>query len=287
VTVVADGALPLDPLAWSIGGSFGAEAARPNVSDRTVDMQWGFPAGLVGSGVYADHASLDPRNQFYYSGFIQHEMGHARYLVDVYAWDVFDGTAGSRVDIHERGARVAGSRYLPGTSAIFNGRPGLQLHRTPHQGLMTTDWRYVDRYSAAALNLIAGQRAIDGNFNEPANLGVFLHDASGRALAGARVQVFQAEPGDASAAVYSKVFDDTPDVEARADGQGQVLLSQNPFSRRGRVVLRDEYANGTVILRVEHEGRVGYTFLESSEFNLEYWRGHRDVGQYELVLALF
>jgi hypothetical protein len=45
--------------------------------------------------------------------------------------------------------------------------------------------------------------------------------------------------------------------------------------------------NGTAILRVEHDGRVGYGFIESSDFNLEYWRGHRDQGRYELRVQLY
>jgi len=29
-----------------------------------------------------------------------------------------------------------------------------------------------------------------------------------------------------------------------------------------------------VIVRVEHEGKVGYGFLEAADFNYEYWKGH-------------
>jgi hypothetical protein len=298
IHVVPDRALPLDSRAFTIGGSFDPTQARPNVADRSVDMQWGFPASLLAFGVFPDRTSLQPNNQFYYSGYLQHELGHARYLVDVYAWDVYDRTAGSRVEIEEGGARVAGSRYMPGASTIYNGTPGIQVHRTPHQGLMTSDWRSIDRYSAVALNLIAGRRALDGNYNEPGNLGAFLddlpsqnrlalRDRAGRALAGAQLRVFRAAPGDASAAPYSKVFDATPDLELRADGQGNVLLGRNPFSATGRIVLGDPFANGTVIVRVEHEGRVGYGFLESSDFNLEYWRGRRELGEHALDLELF
>jgi hypothetical protein len=298
VHVVPNGALPLDPAAFSIGGSFDAAQARPDIRDRRVDMQWGFPSRLLELGVYADHASLETNNQFFYSGYIQHEMGHARYLVDVYAWDVYDRTAGSLVELVEGGERVAGSRYLPGRSAIFNGVAGLHLHRTPHQGLMTSEWAAVDRYSAVALNLIAGHRALDGNYNEPANLGSFLNDlprenrlvlrdSPGQALAQARVQIFQARPGDAGVAAYSKVFDATPDLQLQADAQGRVLLGTNPFSRAGRIAFTDAVANGTAIMRVEHGGRVGYGFLESSDFNLQYWRGRTELGEYELRVPLF
>src|SRR5262249_23681426 len=131
-------------------------------------------------------------------------------------------TGGSRVDIAEGGVHVAGSRYMPGTQTIVNGVAGIQVHQTPHQGLMNSDWRYVDDYSAFALNLIGGHRPLDGNYNEPANLGVYLNDLprenvvslrdpSGRALGDAHVQVFQSTPGDSTGQFYTKLFDATPD----------------------------------------------------------------------------
>lgn len=297
VHIVPDGALPLDAAAFSIGGAFDPTLARPNVADRTVDIQWGFPKALVTDVSNSDHTSLATENQFYYSGFIQHEMGHARYLVDVYAWDVYDATAGSRIDIFEGGERVVGSRYMPGSPTVFNGIPGTLVHRTPHQGLMTSEWRLLDDYSAAALNLIAGERAIDGNYNEPANIGAFLNDLprenrltlrdpTGRLLSDARVQVFRATASDANGAVYAKVFDGTSDREFRTDSQGRVLLGTNPFSS-GPIMLTNAHANGTLILRVQQGDRVGYAFLESADFNLEYWRGHRDLGEYTVTMPAF
>ena len=82
-------------------------------------------------------------------------------------------------------------------------------------------------------------------------------------------------------------FDATPDLDLRADGQGQVLLGANPFIKDGRIRFVDASANGTIILRVEHDGQVGYGFLESADFSLEYWRGHRDLGQYSVAVQLF
>jgi hypothetical protein len=296
ITIVPDRALPLDPLALSIGGSFTPSQARPNVGDRTVDLQWGFPLQVVELGVYNNVISLDTDNQSYYSGFLQHELGHARYLIDVYAFNVFHGTSGSRVEITEGGAPVAGSRHMPGSPAIHNGVPGLLLHETPYKGLMNAQWTYMDRYSAAAWNLIAGRRATLGNYNEPENLGVFLNDlprenrvtlrdTAGAALGGACVRVYQSAPGD-QPSYYSMRFDDVPDLERTADGDGRVLLGPNPFSRSGRIVHSDGWANGVVILRVERDGRVGYAFLEVTELNLEYWRGRTDVGEYELHVDL-
>jgi hypothetical protein len=299
VTIVGDGTLPLDPEAASVGGSFSPEQARPNLRDRSVDLQWGFPSAVLDSSpeVYNDHTSLSTANQFYYSGFVQHELGHARYLIDVYGFQVYHGTNGSRVDITENGQAIAGTAYMPGQPTVYNGKAGLLLHDTPIKGLMNAQWTFLDRHSAGAWNRIAGQRARLGNYNEPENIGAYLYDlpqenelavedSSGQPLSGAAVSVYQStqpdEPG-----VYAKYYDDHPDIQLRADAAGRVLLGHNPFSADGRFVHSDVgYSNVTIIVRVEHEGKVGYGFLEAADFNYQYWQGHTDLGHYELRVPL-
>jgi hypothetical protein len=296
VTVVADGALPLDPAGHGIGGSFDARQARPNLGDRSVDLQWGFPSALLATGVYRDHASLQTQNQFYYSGYVQHEVGHARYLIDVYGFRVFHGTNGSRVDITEDGRPVAGSAYMPGQQANVDGQPGLLLHEALNTGLMHAQWTWLDRHSAGAWNRIAGHRAVAGNYNSPENGGVYLHDlpreneltvqdSSGRPLPGASVSIYQST-APSERGVYAKHYDDRPDLELRADAEGRVRLGRNPFAADGRLVHEDEYSNLTAIVRVEHEGRVGYGFLEVASFNFEYWRGRTELGRHELRVPL-
>ncbi len=81
---------------------------------------------------------------------------------------------------------------------------------------------------------------------------------------------------------YAKHYDDRPDIEVTADGEGRARLGPNPFSADGRFVHSDVgYSNLTVIVRVEHDGKVGFGFLEAADFNFEYWRGHTDLGHYE------
>jgi hypothetical protein len=307
VTIVADGALPLDPLAHSIGGIFDPAQARPNVADRSVDLQWGFSALTIDPrfNPYTDHVSLNTNNQFYYSGYLQHEVGHARSMIDVYGFQVMHGTGGSRVDIAENGQPVAGSPYMPGAPLISNGSQGLLLHKYNYEGLMgtTQGWLFLDRHSAGAWNRIAGHRATRGNYNEPENIGDYLYDlpreneltvldSGGGTLAGAQVSVYQSTdyggaPRPEHSGAYYKYYDDRPDIVLRADGGGRVRLGQMPFAADGRFVhLDSSYSNVTVILRVEHDGRVGYGFLEAADFNLEYWRGHTDLGRYELRVAL-
>lgn len=74
-----------------------------------------------------------------------------------------------------------------------------------------------------------------------------------------------------------------------ADAVGQVSLGHRPFAQnhfpstnRGDLWVPE----GVLIVRVAHGGRVGYGFLEVSDFNLEYWRGHQELGEYELRVVL-
>jgi hypothetical protein len=80
VVVVPDGSLP--PCATNY----------PDVTDETVDLQWGFPAELVGVdtghacgalGYYLDHSRAQDVDYA-----LLHELSHARYLVDLYGLDV-------------------------------------------------------------------------------------------------------------------------------------------------------------------------------------------------------
>jgi hypothetical protein len=171
---------------------------------------------------------------------------------------------------------------MPGAPTINNGKPGLLLHETPIKGLMNAQWTFLDRHSAGAWNRIAGRRATTGNYNEPENIGDFLYDLprenevtvedmAGRPLGGARVSIYQSTEPPAERGVYAKHYDDEPDIQVTADGEGRARLGTNPFSANGRFVHSDVgYSNITVIVRVEHEGKVGYGFLEAADFNHDY-----------------
>lgn len=280
IVVVPDGALPL------AGGSYPTN--MPNLNDRTVDLQWGFTAEAVTSGFYANHTSPTDNNPFYFEGSLIHELGHARYLIDLYGFNVHDDRTGKTVAIKENGKLIVGTNYMPmiGSDAVYY---------CQFQGLMNSNYTYIDRYSAAALNLIAGYRARLGNYNAPGNIGVFMQDlpaqnrltvmdASGNKLPGASVWIYQAT-GNAGQ-WYGKYFDDIPDLKLLADANGQVLLGRCPFSKTGRIEHTYGFSNGVIILRVAHEGKVGYGFLESTLFNLQYWSGHTNLGDYELKINL-
>jgi hypothetical protein len=293
-----DGSLPLDKGALTVGGTFEASQARPNIADRSVDLEWGFPAKSLPA--YTDHRTVTENNQFYYSGFVQHEVGHARSMIDVYGVSVYDGLPGHAVDITEGSTRIAGSAFMPGTSIISNGFSGTALFKS-EEGLMASTWTRMDRYSALMWNRIAGQRARFGNYNEPENIGDFLNDLpasnrltvvdqTGAVLAGASVRGFQGSVLEAPNVVaYGRRFDAVADLDLVADGSGTVELGRNPFAKAGPVKHTDfppSFSNAVAIIRVEAGGRVGYGFLPATELNVQYNTGHQAVGAYRLIVSL-
>src|SRR5262249_18472493 len=105
ITVVADGALPLNG---------GLPTNDPDLNDHTVDLEWGFPATLItqsNGNFYGNTTSVALDNPFYYEQSLIHELGHARYLIDNYGFNVHqqpDGTGRDGIPISENGANIVG-----------------------------------------------------------------------------------------------------------------------------------------------------------------------------------
>lgn len=279
ITLVPDGALPL---------AGGLPSNNPNLNDRTVDLQWGFPATLLNGSFYANHTGVSLSNPFYYEGSLIHELGHARYLIDVYGFNIHTSAGDTTVvAIKENGQYIAGTPYMPVA--------GGAVHLTNFNGLMNSNYTYVDEYSAAALNLIVGHRAVLGNYNAPGNIGVFLQDlpgqnrltvkdANGNILPFANVKVYQA--GGQPGVWYGKHYDNIPDLELTADVSGVVAVGRCPFDNDGTIEHDYGISNVVIILRVESSGWVGYTFVEAASFNMQYWAGHTVIADYEVEVNL-
>jgi hypothetical protein len=286
IVVVPDGTLP--------------SVVQPAPNDHSVDLEWGFKAdevdGLRGPG----DSGFAPT--FAYNGTTIHELGHARYLTDVYLWDLIDGFMGTKIDIQEGGAPLVGSPYLPVlTIGLYNDTDTIYvLYRTPEHGLMNRDYTYVDRYSAIALNLIAHQRPRYGNYNCPRNCGEFmndlpaqndldLEDQDGAPLADDSVWIYRSatydpDPSDATPPL-SDYFDDTPDLVGRSDGGGSFAVGQNPFgvdSPGGSFPVPRRH----LIVRVKEGAEIGYAIVESRLFNLAYWHGETSVAHYPVTVKM-
>ncbi len=278
ITVVPDGALPL---------SGGYPTNNPDNSDKTPDLVWGFPATLLDGSMYTNHTSLAEGNAFYMENSLNHEMGHARYLIDNYGFDVSNSDTRRSVEIYEDGMLVPGSDLMPliaWDTVLYYNKSG---------GIMTGPWQGWSPYEAGALNLIAGQRATQGNCNAPGNIGVFLSDlpdnnhvrfvdTDGNPLVGANVRLYQAQPADGS--WYGKFINDTYEYEFTTDANGYVHMPRNPFSDDP---IRHTYgaATGISVLRIESGDELWYRFMEVCDFNMEYWRGNTTDGYYQFELA--
>jgi hypothetical protein len=276
IHLVRDGALPLHAPGPEVR-DWGAPLTSypilyPDTEDRTIDLQWGFPGYTA--AWYVDYDAWP----LMYDSLI-HELGHARYLIDVYSWNV--SSDNDQIGI------LPGP--LPNQFGVY--------HFTPEQGLMNTSWGYIDRYSATALNLIAGQRAIEGTYNEPANIGSFLNDLparnrvrlvspSGAIFPHHQVRLYRASDApdpDWLDHVLRLTIDGQPDAELETDSQGAVDLGRNPFSD-GPVVDLDDRNNALAILEVVDGNASHWGYLESRALNLAYWRGDVDQADYDLVV---
>jgi len=281
IVVVPDGTLPLAPVDYVPHGNEYANAAtHPDVTDRAVDLEWGFRALAIPT--YGDVHSVSLTNPFYLAPVLLHELGHARYLVDVYGFDV-QQAPGYAISI----TNDDGSLAFPQNFSF--------VYRTPELGLMNRSFSFIDRYSAAAMNLIAGARAVSGNYNEPENIGVFMQDLpaenavtirdpSGAAVANADVEIFRSEPGHADA-WFATDYDNVPDLRLKSDANGRVFVGRCPFSADGTIVHTWRGSNAVAIVRARQNGKWLYGFLESRALNLEYWRGRTILGETEVVVG--
>ncbi|MFH1999774.1 MAG: hypothetical protein ABIK28_08840 [Planctomycetota bacterium] len=283
IHVVGDGALPL---------AGGLPTNNPNNNDRTVDLQWGFPATLIENPghMYSHHTGVNDSNPFYIEPSLIHELGHARYLIDSYGFDTHNTAhhgGYDAVQIWEGGIYVGGSAYMPYLAweeVLYYNRSG---------GVMSGPYGFrFSPYETMALNLIAGHRAWKGNCNAPNNIGVYLQDlpennhvrimdGSGAPRINACVRIYNATSGPGW---YGKTFDDLYDQEYFTDLEGYIHLPRNPFNPGKKIVHTYGKANGVMILRIEHEAMIRYCFMEVSDFNMEYWRGHTDHGYYRLCI---
>ncbi len=281
IIVVPDGQLPVNG---------GLPTNNPDSSDKTIDLQWGFTADQVAGSFYADHTSVSINNPFYIEQSLIHELGHARYLIDSYGFDVHNTAHNGGYDsvqIWEGDVYVAGSTYMPFLAF------GEVLHYNTNGGVMTGPYGFQwSPYEAGALNLIAGQRAVCGNMNSPCNIGVYLQDlpqnnhmrfvdAYGWPRANVNVRIYRATSGPGW---YGKTFDNTYDAEYDADANGYITMPRNPFT--GGTSIQHTYgiANSVMILRIQQGSQIWYRFVEASSFNMEYWKGNTQDAYYTLEL---
>ena len=277
IVVVPENALPLNG---------GLASNNPNKYDKTVDLQWGFPTSLIvgTNNFYSKTTKKEDNNPFFFEGSLLHELGHARYLIDSYGFNVHAGAGGINIGITENGTPIVGTKYLPYAAWDC-------VHYNDYDdGLMSGGYTKVDAFVAFCLNRIAKNRALCGNMNAPCNVGAFINDLptenkiiikddKGNVLKNASVKIYQATGVNSW---YGKTYDNIPDLQLYTDNSGSVLVGRCPFSKDGIIKHTYGLANSVIIIRIESGENVEYTFLESNAFNMEYWRGNTALGTYSL-----
>jgi len=290
INIVPDGALPL---------SGGLPTNNPDYTNKTVDLQWGFPRTLLDGSMYTDHTSISDTKPFFFEESLMHELGHARYLIDTYGFNVHDNNPGdanpwSNITVAVNGEVIVGTPYMPLRPPWYDSVYFPTTFGTVGYGLMSGPKNIVDNYSAMPLNLISGHRAWKGNYNSPQNIGVFkndlpeenrftVRDSFGALLTNSIVKIYQTSSGSGW---YAKKYDNTPDLTLLTDTNGQVLLGRCPFDTDGTIEHTYGKANGCPIMRVEQNGKIGFAFFNSMHFNMNYWRGFTNIADYEIFVPM-
>lgn len=290
IVVVPDGALPL-----SGPHDVTSDVAQgvPNNDDRSVDVIYGFPSSLRELAYGNDTART---RYFDMDTVVRHELGHVRYLTDNYAFIIQHDGVTRFVNIKENGRPVVGTPLMPlgGTKLVY---------WTIEDGLMKDEPQYLDRYSAGALNQIAGYRArgVKGNSmagefptfmeNIPARNRIRFVDPSGTPLGGADIRLYRPEAPKVPQVPVIQ-FNDQPDIETTADSNGEVVFDGDPFRRPGGWIGYDRngqpflmFLTGVSIIRVQKGTDVHFVYFELTAANRAFWRGMKDEARYEFVVG--
>jgi len=299
LVIVPDNALPL---------AGGLPSNNPDNRDKTVDLVWGHPSDeiradsvleeghfwsperaikLLQDGTIEQRKSDPPFWCGY--GFI-HELGHARYLVDAYGFNVHSGTA---EDVTKRNILVTDEKG-PILGRYMRLKDDIQ-HWQKYPGNMAgSEWRY-SIYEAMCWNRVAGRRARGGNCNSPPNIGEFLQDmptkivfeyvdTEGKPLADADVWVYRARGTGKD--WYPKVYEDQPAIQKKTDARGRVELDRTMFAADGKIVHSFGFSNSVALVRVTHQGRHYFVFEEVTDQNLAYNLGHQDEFVFQRQIKL-
>lgn len=264
IIVVPNNALPM---------AGGLATNNPDNRDKTADLIWGFES----SDAYNNQGwrGTSPNGHEYFSSGHVHELNHARYIIDSYGFDIHPNQVKILLD---DGTPLAGSKYFPEGVLRYN----------KYRGIMGGPPIY-DEYVALAWNYIAGKRARGGNYNAPTVIGEYLQlhpekntftftDEKGNPLAGAEIWIYRSI--GTGTGWYDKNYDNKVDYKTTLDEKGQTDLPWTIFSEEGRIIHTYGNANSKVIVRINYQGKVGFEFIECSDFNMEYMRGNIEHGHY-------
>ena len=285
VQVVPDTALPMKG---------GLPSNNPNNDDKTVDLIWGFPYKF--DQIDGDWFSIpktvealkkDEWRPMFMELSLIHELGHARYLIDGYGFDVHTGPT-NHLNIlvtDDSGASILGTYLKKDGIVSWNKYPGL----------MGGDYHQLSLFDAVMLNRVAGRRARGGNYNGPEVIGEFLQDIPehfivrfrgphDEIISNAAVKIYWA--GRHEGDWYGKTYDNIPDREYSTDANGDLTADKFLFSPDGKIVHTYGWANSKPLVRIDFNGKSYYLFLEISELNIIANTTSQDVPVLDMTVPL-
>lgn len=280
VVIVPDGALPLNG---------GLATNNPDRTDKTVDLMWGHPykaTDIQPGGFWDPNLNANKDQPFFIDYGEIHELNHARYIVDTYGFDCsHDQTNNNILITNLSGQLVAGTSQMPYSAwnVVYYNKSNDLMGGSRHYG----------EFTAGAWNRKTGIRGPYGNQNAPADIGVFLQnlpqnnyvkfiDNTGAPLTGATIYVYRAT--GQSGVWYGKYYDNTPDLTLTTDSNGTVNMGRCPFSANGTITHTYGLSNGTIVVRVVKNSQEYFTFMEVTDFNIEYWKGNTQNAYYTVFV---
>jgi hypothetical protein len=270
VRVVPDQAVPFQGGDWPTN--------FPNLEEKSVDLLWGFPYKYdqmdkpidiepVKAGIAKQNLGV---HWFFLDLALIHELNHARYLIDTYGMDV----GSSAPDPEKSNIKIRDDQGRP-IIGLYIGKEGV-VHYDHFEGDMGGPYEIYGPYEVMSWNRIAGQRAQGGNCNGTSNIGTFLQDIpkqfkikftgpNGEVLANDPVKVYWPGPGEGW---YTKIYDDTVDREFTTDSEGAITTDKFFFAEDGWILHTFGWSNALPIVRIDHQGKTYYIFLEVTEVNM-------------------
>lgn len=250
----------------------GTHAPEDNVTGGS-DGVWGFTNDLMKPN--AEGKNFYEANPQWLLGPewpLHHELGHQLGQPDYYLLPVQ----------RERNEPLKGVEYMPPgwfqDQMMFSGNYAHDNNIGKGKGTWDSGYRFWGEHAARAFNRDRTmRRGFFGTFlaDVPkSNSFVFLDDKS-RPLPGAEVDMHVAVSRDYGNARFKKL----PDFRFKTDPAGAATLSRSPWN-----VVLNWSCNGAIEFIVRPNGgpkRVG--FLNITDFNAAYWRGHRQHATYFVV----
>ena len=270
VLVVPDQAVPFQGGDWPTN--------FPNLEDKSVDLIWGFPYKLDYfekpidiEGIKKQIAEGRTNGHYFFLDLaLIHELNHARYLVDSYGFDVHVGAT----DPEKSNIRIKDDqgRWIVG---LYLQKEGI-VHWNHYEGDMGGGYEQYGPYEVVMLNRVAGQRAQGGNTNGTSRCGAYLQDIpkqfrikfvgpKGEVLANDPVKLYWAAPQEGW---YGKLYDNEADRQYQTDADGAITVDPTFFSKDGKIIHTWGHSNAVPIVRIDHQGKTYYVFLEVSEVNM-------------------